>query len=60
MSWKCDLACGDKVKMMWEARKGAPHERGAHITSNCNLGGFHMKWGANPPRGRIGLSEVKC
>jgi hypothetical protein len=52
------LGVGHGKGMRWKARKGAPLERGAHNSSKCILEGFHMKGGANPLGGRIGLSGL--
>jgi hypothetical protein len=35
--WMSELACGDKVRVMCEARKGSPHEGGAHQSNKTQV-----------------------
>jgi hypothetical protein len=48
---------GPSKGVRWKARKGAPLEGGAHNSIKSHFKGFHKRGGANPPRGREGMSE---
>jgi hypothetical protein len=52
-----ELECGAKTYMMWEARKGAHVEKGAHNSLKSKLKRFCKLGGRKSPRGHEGLSE---
>jgi hypothetical protein len=51
------VRCGTKQRGEVEARKGALLKGGAHNSIKSHFKGFHKRGGANPPRGREGMSE---